>query len=682
MITIKLKTMFSSRLFLIGLIIKFICLFLFPSFFPREFFIPFIDNAVTHLGENPWSLSPPSLFPYGGVLYTILLIPKLALYWVLGPAALGVGPLSLFVLKLPLLISDIVLFYFLVGFVPERQKSLEKYYWLNPVLFYISYVYGQLDVISITLLVICLVQILKGRILWSAFFMGLAIGSKFHVAICVPLIITFLWNRNYFKDAAVKILKWSIVVITTTFFAFLPVVLAQRGAYVSYGSPEVLRLFAMQIPLSEGMVLYLGIIIVLAVLGRLLISTRITELGLVFGSGLLLSSVVVSSHAASGWFFWSIPFLSLFFTMYLNVPVVVFWFLNILYLATFVFSHYIPADFIFGVSAESVLYSGLQMALIANLIYLWVRCLSREVIVSKRDSSFRFGLSGDSGAGKSVLTKIIQDLYGEGNSSVLEGDNYHKWERGDKNWSQFTHLNPEANQLFHLTDHIRSITLGRPISHALYNHESGKFSTPVEVKPSKTLIVQGLHTFYFKSTRKMFDLKIFLDPDPNLRIAWKIHRDIKLRGSKAESVLTQLEKRASDSQRYINPQIQYADLVLEYFPKDELSWETAISGQNPSILGRWVVWNDVELSPLANQLSSLGFNSNVSVRSDHSDRVQLEVLGEPTADDVELIARKVFHPLRHLTRGTHPPDWHGGVNGISQLVILFLIKKNIEQEVP
>jgi len=362
----KCKRLFFSKLFLIGLGIKIGCLFFFPTFFPKELFIPFFDNAITHLGLNPWSLSPPSFFPYGGALFAILAFPKFILFWLLGPTALGAGPIGLFALKFPLLVCDIALFFVLTDLVPERVKSLEKYYWLNPVLFYISYIYGQLDVVSTTLLVVSLYSLIKRHTVLSGLFMGLAVGSKFHVAVCIPFIIIYLWNRHYKTAAFVRIFKWLCITFVTSFLAFLPVLLAERGGYVTLGSPEVLRLFATQIPLTEGSTLYLGVIFILLVLGRLIISTRISELGLIYGSGFLISSILVSSHAAAGWFFWCLPFLSLFFAMYLNVPIFLFYALNSVYFIVFVFSDYFPNNYVLGFSFQNIL-CNCSLPLVSNV---------------------------------------------------------------------------------------------------------------------------------------------------------------------------------------------------------------------------------------------------------------------------------------------------------------------------
>ena len=50
-----------------------------------------------------------------------------------------------------------------------------------------------------------------------------------------------------------------------------------------------------------------------------------------------------------------------------------------------------------------------------------------------------------------------------------------------------------------------------------------------------------------------------------LRCYWKLGRDQGDRGHGREEVMTQIEKRRVDAEKYIYPQKQYADLVIRYF---------------------------------------------------------------------------------------------------------------------
>jgi phosphoribulokinase len=59
-------------------------------------------------------------------------------------------------------------------------------------------------------------------------------------------------------------------------------------------------------------------------------------------------------------------------------------------------------------------------------------------------------------------------------------------------------------------------------------------------------------------------VKIYLDPDEDLRVKWKIHRDTTKRGYKREEVLAALERRKNDSISYMHPQRTFADIVIRF----------------------------------------------------------------------------------------------------------------------
>ena len=56
-------------------------------------------------------------------------------------------------------------------------------------------------------------------------------------------------------------------------------------------------------------------------------------------------------------------------------------------------------------------------------------------------------IAGDSGSGKSTISNFIRLYYGYENCTLISGDDLHNWERGDSNWENITHLNPNANNL-------------------------------------------------------------------------------------------------------------------------------------------------------------------------------------------------------------------------------------------
>ncbi|HIC89572.1 MAG TPA: hypothetical protein EYP04_09255 [Anaerolineae bacterium] len=65
--------------------------------------------------------------------------------------------------------------------------------------------------------------------------------------------------------------------------------------------------------------------------------------------------------------------------------------------------------------------------------------------------------------------------------------------------------------------------------------------------------------------RRNYDVKVYLAPEEELRIQWKIKRDTAKRGYTPEQVRASLEKRIPDSRDFIRPQRAYADVVVTFY---------------------------------------------------------------------------------------------------------------------
>lgn len=170
-------------------------------------------------------------------------------------------------------------------------------------------------------------------------------------------------------------------------------------------------------------------------------------------------------------------------------------------------------------------------------------------------------ITGDSGSGKTTLSKILVNLFN--NSFILECDRYHKWERGNENWNKITHLNPEANYITKMNNDVFDLKIGNNIYQVDYDHSSGKFTDKQMIETKDNIVVCGLHTLYMPDN--LINLKIFIDTDNNLRIPWKINRDVKKRGYSIEKIFKQIEDRMVDYEKYIYPQKEKADIIISFY---------------------------------------------------------------------------------------------------------------------
>lgn len=175
---------------------------------------------------------------------------------------------------------------------------------------------------------------------------------------------------------------------------------------------------------------------------------------------------------------------------------------------------------------------------------------------------FTIGVAGDSGCGKTTFTQSIRDIFGEDLVTTITLDDYHLYDREERKVRQITPLHPEANRLDQLEHDLVELKEGRTINKPVYNHATGRFDPPISFSPGKILILEGLHTLFTPTLREHLDFTLFVEPDPEVKIEWKIRRDINNRGYTKEQVMAELGPREKDYQRFIAPQQKYADVVV------------------------------------------------------------------------------------------------------------------------
>lgn len=170
-------------------------------------------------------------------------------------------------------------------------------------------------------------------------------------------------------------------------------------------------------------------------------------------------------------------------------------------------------------------------------------------------------ITGDSGSGKTTISNIIKKMFN--NSFILECDRYHKWERNNEKWKEITHLNPEANYITKMTTDVFNLKLGQNIYQVDYDHKTGKFTDNELIESAENIVVCGLHSLYIPDN--IINLKIYVDTDDNVRIPWKIKRDIEKRGYTVEQIVNQIHSRTNDFNMYIYTQREKSDIIIHYY---------------------------------------------------------------------------------------------------------------------
>ena len=175
------------------------------------------------------------------------------------------------------------------------------------------------------------------------------------------------------------------------------------------------------------------------------------------------------------------------------------------------------------------------------------------------------GIAGGTGSGKSTL---VQEIAAEFQDSVclISHDFYYK-AHDDMPYEDRCKLNydhPNAYDTDMLVEHLQLLKRGISVHRPVYDftiHNRAK--EVVEVRPAKVIIVEGILIFAEESLREMFDIKLFVDTDADVRILRRILRDVKERGRTLESVVDQyLTTVKPMHEQFVEPSKKYADIII------------------------------------------------------------------------------------------------------------------------
>jgi phosphoribulokinase len=173
---------------------------------------------------------------------------------------------------------------------------------------------------------------------------------------------------------------------------------------------------------------------------------------------------------------------------------------------------------------------------------------------------------GDSAAGKSTLGDGIGALLGDERVTVVTTDDYHKHNRKARRELRLSALHPDCNDLDLLGEHLGQLASGTAVWKAPYNHATGDFDAPREIKPAEFLIVEGLLGLHSPALREHYDVSVYLDTPEPLRHRWKVSRDTMKRGYSKGQVQDVLEHREGVSAAFVRPQRDHADMVVRFRP--------------------------------------------------------------------------------------------------------------------
>ncbi|MBT8198393.1 MAG: uridine kinase [Acidimicrobiia bacterium] len=175
------------------------------------------------------------------------------------------------------------------------------------------------------------------------------------------------------------------------------------------------------------------------------------------------------------------------------------------------------------------------------------------------------GIAGGSGSGKSTIVEAIGDATG-GQVGLMEHDAYYR-DNAHLDFEQRAAINydhPDSLESELLVEHLAALRSGMSVDKPVYDFSTHlRTGETARVTPAPVVIVEGILVLVEPDLRRMMDLKIFIDTDPDIRLLRRLQRDIEERGRDLESIIAQYEGTVRPMHlQFVEPSKRYADIII------------------------------------------------------------------------------------------------------------------------
>jgi hypothetical protein len=654
--------LFKDKVFLVGLIFKMAFIILFIPEIQKEWFVPFIVEAIESPSVSPWSVfvnlgGDPLAFPYGPIMF-LAHLPSTFLGWIVDVFT-GFNYFAGFGFRVSLLGVDLLLLSLLLQQFEKHWRGLLFHYWLSPIVIFITYWHGQIDLVPIAIFILSISMLRKSKLIASSLILAASVAAKHSMVIVLPFIVIYLW----FKRSAIRDVYKFIFYFLMTLILLEGLLLFDAGyQHMVLENREINKIFWLAISMGEGLQIYiLPLVYLLLVyftwrLRRINYDLLLATLGVAFGV------VILFTPAPTGWFLWLTPMLALHYSRGNGGSVI----LGALFSLVFVIYHFMyssGAQIIFVEDAailinapqflENLQIRSLLNTMLVSIISIIVLQIFRDGI---RGSDYYhlgkkplvIGVSGEIGSERMSFIKALTSLFGENKVLKLLGEDYSNWDKSSPMWKTMTRYDPRSSRHFSMINDLRKILNGEWIKKRTLNQETGRFSKEEIQKGHQVILVCGLHALYSKQLVEMQDVGFFLNSEE----------------VRKENIIDQ-----EDVEKYIHPQAAQADVVYKLSPinSDICNNEFTDSRLRLNIKIQDGAYYQELLRVL---IGICGLQVGVDELDEYGN-VELTVQGEIQSEDIRFASVMV---APHLSEFINQEDgFCDGMLGVMQLVALMEI---------
>jgi uridine kinase len=180
--------------------------------------------------------------------------------------------------------------------------------------------------------------------------------------------------------------------------------------------------------------------------------------------------------------------------------------------------------------------------------------------------SIVIGVAGGTGSGKTTVAHEILERVGAKHIAYIPHDAYYR-NHGHmplEERAQVNYDHPNSLETALLVEHLKELRAGHAIDVPIYDFTTHTRTQQTRrVGPAPVVLVEGILVFVERELRDLFDVKIYIDTDADVRFIRRLRRDIEERGRSAESVCEQYLSTVRPMHlEFVEPSKRYADVII------------------------------------------------------------------------------------------------------------------------
>lgn len=176
------------------------------------------------------------------------------------------------------------------------------------------------------------------------------------------------------------------------------------------------------------------------------------------------------------------------------------------------------------------------------------------------------GVAGGTGSGKTTVANKILQRVGAEHVAYIPHDAYYRdlSHLSEEERAQVNFDHPDSLETELLVEHLKGLRACRTVEIPIYDFTThARTEHTKTVEPAPVVLVEGILVFAEPQLRALFDVKLYVDTDADVRFIRRLRRDVEERGRSVESVCEQYLSTVRPMHlEFVEPSKRYADVII------------------------------------------------------------------------------------------------------------------------